>query len=653
MQVNALDLYNYISGNSANNNVTSFNSVSIFSDLFAADADTIGELLDLGFSEEQIEQKFVQLAEMTQDKTLINSVKSKVSSLLEEAKEEGPKTSETTSLNQEVSKTAQNKSATNTSNSSKSPISISSSNWNMENAGNIFAAGTSLENFTSSFNELFANAGSAGGAEYLNSINTIGSQNFFNAIDANHNGVLDGNEINSFINQDGDATSISASEFNNIFSQTSTNLNQTSTQTNNKIPTKETAASNKNKTSKSGGSGGGSSPSSSSTPSTSSTATQGESLEELRKQREQIITDSDKEIADLNTQLQAKIDSTNVDATLKTQYQDAKTKYDENETQIKNNQAQLTQYSSDLHTIETSLASANSEKGNLKTDTEDAEVNKNNAARIAELDKTIKDLTAEQNRIQGLKDALDAENKGLEGQRPDLQKTMNDALTALSAGLPPEVQQEIAALQEQISAAESNKTTKLGEIDAKIKTKETEEVDKSKTEGQQLGSLASDQFGNNVVQTALKYLGDSESNGRYKKFSSGPYGWCADFVTYVVQEVCKEGGMSDSEVKAVRKHLGASPYKLRSRNDGHYYNTKGMSGSEREDFIKNTLKPGMAFICKGSGASGEHTGFVAEVNYEKGTIVTVEGNSDNKVKQNTRKISDLYGFVDFTYLYNG
>jgi hypothetical protein len=192
--------------------------------------------------------------------------------------------------------------------------------------------------------------------------------------------------------------------------------------------------------------------------------------------------------------------------------------------------------------------------------------------------------------------------------------------------------------------------SKEAEVAAQVQ--ETQSVEEASAESVYTQTQdSSNEFGDSIIKKAKKYLGDSEANGRYKKFSTGDYGWCADYVTYVVMKVCKEKGMSDKELKEVRKHLGASPYKLRTRNSKNYYNTKKMSKAERKEFTQNTLKPGMAFICKGGGASGEHTGFVAEV-YDDGTFLSIEGNCGNAVKQVRRKISDMYGFVDFSYLYS-
>lgn len=665
MQVNATELYNYITTNSVNAVSTSGDSSSIFADLFSTGADTIEEWLGQGLSDSEIEDKFIAMVkDVTQDSSIINNIKSVVSSLIEEAKEvtsksddntvqqsqaENQTNTETATVPSTTSATSQTAATVDASNIATSPVSTGSVAWSVSNTANLFAEGTSLDNFSATFNQLISGASTNDNdMTYLNNINTIGSENFFNAIDTNNNGVLEASEINVFSNQDGDATSISAEEFNNVFNQALSKLNSNSPTANNTsvADTAETEATKKsNGNSKSSGSGGSSGSDASDVP-------KGDSLDDLRKQREKIITDSDKEIADLNAQLDSLISESSADDTLKKQYQDAKSAYDENEAKIKTNETQLNEYNVNLHQIESNLAAANGEKDNLKTDTDDAEVNSKNAARITELEKTISDLNAEKKRIQDLKTALETDNNGLKSQSTNLKTAVDTALSALSAGLPPEVQQNIASLKEQISAAESNKTQKLAEIDAKIKTKEAEEVEQSKSSGELRGKLSSDEFGSKIVETALKYLGDSESNGRYKKFSTGSYGWCADFVSYVVKEVCKDGGMSSSAVKDVAKHLGASPQKLSNRNSGNYYNIRNMSSSELQEFARTKLQPGMAFICKGSGASGQHTGFVASVDYENGTITTVEGNSNNMVRQRTRKISDLYGFVDFSYLYN-
>ena len=150
-------------------------------------------------------------------------------------------------------------------------------------------------------------------------------------------------------------------------------------------------------------------------------------------------------------------------------------------------------------------------------------------------------------------------------------------------------------------------------------------------------------MGAKFVQDALQYLGMKGGS----KFSTGDYGWCADFVTYVVKEVATALGMSKEEVKDLRNnHLGASPQKLVKKNQEHVIETSDLSAKE----LSNLIQPCMAFICKGGGQPSQHTGFVAEV-YNDGTFLTIEGNNGNMVRQNRRNIKDMYRFVDFSYLF--
>ena len=301
--------------------------------------------------------------------------------------------------------------------------------------------------------------------------------------------------------------------------------------------------------------------------------------------------------------------------------------------------------------MDSQIASLKGEYGALKTDTDNEETNATNAQRKIEIEKQIQALELQKQDIETQKQ--DAQRVKLEleelsnNSENGLKKQMDDAYNALSLALSSDVKTQIDSLKSQIEQAELNRTTKLAEIDAKIETKKAQDIQSSQKSGELKGKLASNDLGAMILETAKKYLGYNEADGSYKIFSTGDYGWCADFVTYVVKEVFGGLGYTKDQLRTLGSDfLGASPYKLRTKNKDHYYLTENIPQSSYESLV------GMAFICKGSGASGEHTGFVLSVDPEKGTFTTLEGNSGNMVRTQERKISDMYGFVDFSYLYS-
>ena len=297
------------------------------------------------------------------------------------------------------------------------------------------------------------------------------------------------------------------------------------------------------------------------------------------------------------------------------------------------------------------LASLKGELSTLETDTNNEELNAKNIQRKAEIEKQIQTLEQQKKDIEDQKQkAIDAK-KELENLANNaengLKKQMDDAYSAMLATMSLDIKTQIDTLKSQIEQAEASKATKLSEIDAKIEAKKAQDVQTAQKSGEMKGQAASNQIGALILEIAQKYLGYNEKDGSYKIFSTGNYGWCADFVTYVVKEAFGKLGYSKEQLKALgSQHLGASPYKLRTKNKDHYYKTENIPKSDYESLV------GTAFICKGSGASGEHTGLVLSVDVEKGTFMTLEGNSNNMVRTQERKISDMYGFVDFSYLYN-
>ena len=130
-----------------------------------------------------------------------------------------------------------------------------------------------------------------------------------------------------------------------------------------------------------------------------------------------------------------------------------------------------------------------------------------------------------------------------------------------------------------------------------------------------------------------------EVNAYLKSVGLGPgFPWCAAFVYYIFDQVSKKLGIANPLTKTggVRNHWATAPADVK------------ITAAEVRKNPK-LLKPGQIFMQgRGSKALG-HTGIIVGVNPEKGTFVTIEGNSGDKVSINTRRIGDtsFFGYLDY------
>ena len=131
-----------------------------------------------------------------------------------------------------------------------------------------------------------------------------------------------------------------------------------------------------------------------------------------------------------------------------------------------------------------------------------------------------------------------------------------------------------------------------------------------------------------------------EVNSYLKSVGLGPgFPWCAAFVYYIFDQVSKKLSIANPLPKTggVRNHWAAAPADVK------------ITAAEVRKNPK-LLKPGQIFM-QGRGGSKVlgHTGIIVGVNPEKGTFVTIEGNSGDKVSINTRRIGDtsFFGYLDY------
>lgn len=150
-------------------------------------------------------------------------------------------------------------------------------------------------------------------------------------------------------------------------------------------------------------------------------------------------------------------------------------------------------------------------------------------------------------------------------------------------------------------------------------------------------------FGNTIVSIAQSFVGKlNESDGSYLKVTGGRHeAWCADFVTYVVQQACKQTGTSLNGFGSP----SVSTLKAWGEANNCYVNVAG--SSNRAQTIVNNVKPGDVMIQKSNGAS--HTGIVTKV-YSDGSFDTIEGNTSDQclARHYSANDSKLSGFVKIT-----
>ena len=618
----------------------------------------VENLFELGLSSEAIEERILSYYDIELDNEEAQEISELIQDIEERIEEEQQSSPEEPT---DVSEIIQEEvSAVNEQNDLElSPIDeTTDETWNIEDNLTLFSDGISKEDFMLEFDILNAFENEQAleeQSDFIKSISKIGSDKFFDELDVDLDGTLSEEEILALFGADDDITSISANEFNNVFNKIVEKYPELKeiVEQNALNETEEVQQAVEQQASapvkKSGSSGSSGSYSSSGSSSSSSgklpDVPKEPTVQELMQERTKIEQEANTKIQEVEAQKAEFISQLTIDETLKTNYQTAQKNYDDNEKSLDDAIKAISDTDNSIHTVETQLASITGELSTLKTDTDNPEINQANTERRnllisqqAELQKKKEDLeadklTQEETKVQ------------LETQQTELKLALDEAYNAMYQALDATQKAQLDSFDQQIQSLETEKAQKLQEIDAKIETAIAREVQEAQQSGETMGSLASNEFGASVIKNALKYEGMTESTGALEKFSTGNYGWCADFVTYVVKETARQMGKSEAEIKEIDKHLGASPYKLRSRNEGHYYLTSDIPASE----YQTTIQPGMAFICKGSGASGEHTGLVVEV-YADGTFLTIEGNSNNMVRSQRRNISDMYGFVDFSYL---
>ena len=531
----------------------------------------------------------------------------------------------------------------------------------------LFTEDISKDDFKKEFDNLNTEVDETPSA-IMNKIEELGAENVFNAVDTDTDGILSNSEIADLKEEN----SVSEEKLNNIFEQISSEQQETS---DNEIPesnnpeapavpaptsstsetttddtdselktdsTEETKETKKTKHSKksSKGSKGGNNPK----PADNDVpeAEEKETVADLMNQKKEIISTADSKIDAANKELDELVENSDADKELKEDYENAKTAYEENEKEIKDNEAQILEYENSLHDIDKSITSLNAELTAITANSQNTEANEKVSARIGEIQQELSDLEAQKERIETKKKELEENNSNLKADETSLKTAMEEAFAALE--LSPANKLQADYIKEKIEKLEASKQTEVSKIDEQIQVLKAQEIEESRAAGEKKGQLEANTVGEQIANAALQYVGYKGNSDGSSMFHNGSGGWCAAFVEYVVKEV---GQNNNIDYAKLDSHTSPSPMALYTMNKEHSYSTNDYSTSE----LKNIVKPGMGFVCKGGGKSGYHAGIVESVN-DDGTFNTIEGNYGNRVAQSQRGLSKVYYFVDFSYLFN-
>lgn len=384
-----------------------------------------------------------------------------------------------------------------------------------------------------------------------------------------------------------------------------------------------------------------SSSASSSSASKTKTKTAEDEVEELRKQREQIISDADKKIESKQKEKDNLVsNNTKISTELKSEYSTQQKTLCDIQSKKSDYESKLSTHKGKLSDLDADIAALEGEKSTLKTDNKDSKINSENKSRLSELKKSI---SAKKEKKANLEEKIkndESKIKELEKKEKAQQKVVQDVEKQIGEA-DPKLKAKMDKLTAAIDKLKTEKTSDVAEIDKKIKTKEAEQKKEAKKAGESKGKASND-IGSGLVKLASKYMGLNEKDGSYKLFTNGrTESWCADFVTYVVKEYAKENGMS------VAKGFGSpavSNLMSWAQSKGVFDNTSKMSNNQKLSYAQNNLSVGDVIIWKSNGAS--HTGIVKSINKD-GTFTTVEGNSSDQVKSNKKSIYDksLTGFI--------
>lgn len=227
-------------------------------------------------------------------------------------------------------------------------------------------------------------------------------------------------------------------------------------------------------------------------------------------------------------------------------------------------------------------------------------------------------LEGEKDNLEGELETLNAEKEQFEASilqqiGPNIAEAMNNYNNAKNS------------LNEYKQTAAQNAKTR---IDAA--QNEVSEIEKVITDNKNRSAsieFSPNIMGKNIVQEALKYLDYNEANGKADEFlykwhsSSRQTGWCAAFVSYVMEQVSKN---TSSEIPNWYQEIENQYWQV----NVHRAAEKAGALIEQDQAQSGDI---VLFDYDGDGTM-QHIGIVYAI--EGNTMYTIEGNSGNRVKVN-------------------
>ena len=511
----------------------------------------------------------------------------------------------------------------------------------------------------------------AGDASALEEIvkELMGLEDVQSFIDADANGEVNEEEAKEFfqslMSQDGDSSTFTYDDIDKAFEQFGINLAEIADSAVDEVlksfdevsaadeaakteaakteAAKAEATPETKKTNSGSGSsgGGGYNAGSSSSAKKTQQKSASDELSDLESKREACISDADKNIQAAE---QKKYDLINnnskISGDIKEQYDAAKKELQETQKSRKETDKKSDDLDKKISGLDQSIAALEGEKANLQTDTGDEKIDSENKARLSEINSSLSAKKEEKEKLeQELKETKEKIQE-LEETETEQTQTLTDLETKMSA-MDPALKTQLSDANSDIQSLKAEKTKNVAEYDKQIKAKRSEAVDEAKKAGESKGKAASN-MGSALIDIASKYLGLNEGDNSYKLFTDGrTEAWCADFVTYVVNEFADSKGMN---VKDGFGSPAVADLRDWAINHGVYNDITQMTFDEKQEFMLDELKAGDIIIWKRNGLS--HTGFIKCV-IDDGTFETVEGNTKDAVRINTRKIGSdqLSGFI--------
>lgn len=229
-------------------------------------------------------------------------------------------------------------------------------------------------------------------------------------------------------------------------------------------------------------------------------------------------------------------------------------------------------------------------------------------------------------------EALEGEKANLEGEL----ETLNAEKEQFEASILQQIGPNIAEAMNNYNNAKNslNKYKQTAAQNAKTRIdaaqNEVSEIEKVITDNKNRSAsieFSPNIMGKNIVQEALKYLDYNEANGKADEFlykwhsSSRQTGWCAAFVSYVMEQVSKN---TNSEVPNWYQEIENQYWQV----NVHRAAEKAGALIEQDQAQSGDI---VLFDYDGDGTM-QHIGIVYAI--EGNTMYTIEGNSGNRVKVN-------------------